>query len=167
MSDKSIVVGVDGSPGSRVAFEYALEEAVRRQAPLRVVAAVPTPEFWATSHAAYVPPPPSAEVLDEVRRETESLVDDILAARGGAGGLSVDIDVRTGRPGEIVVDAAEGAELLVVGHRGRGSVTSVLLGSVGLYCLLHAPCPVTVVRPRPKAADAAVRTAQRMVPAPA
>ena len=46
------------------------------------------------------------------------------------------------------MDAADGAELLVIGHRGRGSVASVLLGSVGLYCVLHAQCPVTVVRPR-------------------
>jgi nucleotide-binding universal stress UspA family protein len=165
VSEKSIVVGVDGSPGSRAAFEYALEEAARREAPLSVVAAVPMPEFLAASYAAYVPPPPSAEVLDEVRRETERFVDDILAARGGRGGLSINIEVRTGRPGEIVVDAADGADLLVVGHRGRGAVASALLGSVGLYCVLHARCAVTIVRPR--TADAAAPTATEVAQAPA
>ena len=46
------------------------------------------------------------------------------------------------------MDAARNAELLIVGHRGRGSVRSVLLGSVGLHCVLHAECPVTIVPPR-------------------
>ena len=47
----------------------------------------------------------------------------------------------------MLVEASEGADLLVLGHRGRGAVRSALLGSVGLHCVLHATCPVTVVRP--------------------
>jgi nucleotide-binding universal stress UspA family protein len=58
------------------------------------------------------------------------------------------------------VDAAEAAELLVIGHRGRGSVASVLLGSVGLYCVLNARCPVTVVRPRTQVASDPVPAAE-------
>jgi nucleotide-binding universal stress UspA family protein len=97
MSDKPIVVGVDGSPGSWAAFEYALEEAARRRAALRVVTAVPAPEFWATPYAAYVPPPPPVEVFDKVRQETRDFVDSILAARGGAGGVPINVEVRAGR----------------------------------------------------------------------
>ena len=147
MHEKSIVVGVDGSPGSREALEYALDESARRHLPLRVISAVALPDFWAPSYPSYIPPPPN-EIIGAARKATQSYVDEVVAARGGAGELSVIVETGAGRPGELLVDAAEGAELLVIGHRGRGSVASVLLGSVGLYCVLHARCPVTVVRPR-------------------
>jgi nucleotide-binding universal stress UspA family protein len=159
MNEKSIVVGVDGSPGSRAALEFAMEEAVRRDARLRVVAAVALPDFWAGSYPAYVPPPP-ADMVGEVRKETRLWVDEVVTGRGAAArDLQVDVETRAGRPGEILVEAADGAELLVVGHRGRGSVASVLLGSVGLYCVLHARCPVTIVRPGPRTAPAAAPAA--------
>lgn len=157
MSEKVVVVGVDGSPGSRAALEYALDEARRRHAMLRVVSAVALPDFWAASYPAYVPPPPN-EIVPVVRQETQNFVDDVIASQGGAGELPVTVEARSGRPGEILVDAADGAELLVIGHRGRGSVASVLLGSVGLYCVLHAQCPVTVVRPRSQSVPSAAPT---------
>jgi nucleotide-binding universal stress UspA family protein len=73
----------------------------------------------------------------------------VLAARGEqAREVSITVEARAGHPGEVLVDAAKDAELLVVGHRGRGSVRSVLLGSVGLFCVLHAECPITIVPPR-------------------
>jgi nucleotide-binding universal stress UspA family protein len=46
----------------------------------------------------------------------------------------------------VLVDAAEGAELLVVGSRGHGGLAEALLGSVGQYCVHHAPCPVVIMR---------------------
>lgn len=145
-----VVVGVDGSPAARAALEFALVEAARRDAPLRVVSAVALPEFWASYYGELVPPPPE-EIVGKAREEALRLVDDVVAAGGAAArGLPIDVDVRPGRPGEVLVDAAAGAALLVVGHRGRGSVSSVLLGSVGLECVLHASCPVTVVRPAPE-----------------
>jgi len=164
MSEKSVVVGVDGSPGSGVALEYAIEEAARRNALLRVVSAVALPDFWAASHLASSATPTN-EIVGAVRKEAQSFVDDVIEARGGAGELPVAVEVRSGRPGEILVEAADGAELLVVGHRGRGSVASVLLGSVGLYCVLHALCPVTVVRPGGQTEPVAVPT--EAAPAPA
>lgn len=148
MSEKSVVVGVDGSPGSRVALEYALDEATRRNALLRVVSAVTLPVFWGETVPVHVPPP--SEILGETRKEALRFVDEVVAARSGAGASAIRVEVGVGRAGELLVDAADGAELLVVGHRGRGSVASVLLGSVGLYCVLHARCSVTVVRPRPQ-----------------
>jgi nucleotide-binding universal stress UspA family protein len=87
--------------------------------------------------------------VGEARKEALRFADEVVAARGDARGLPISVDVRPGRPGEVLVDAAAGAALLVVGHRGRGS--GVLLGSVGLECVLHATCPVTVVRPTPVA----------------
>jgi nucleotide-binding universal stress UspA family protein len=75
------------------------------------------------------------------------------------------IEATTGAPGPVLVDAARVADLLVLGHRGRGVVRSALLGSVGLYCVLHASCPVTTVRQAPLAGqlptvEAAVAAAQ-------
>jgi nucleotide-binding universal stress UspA family protein len=151
VNEKCVVVGVDGSPGSRAALEFALAEAARRDAPLQVVAAVALPEFWASYYGELVPPPPE-DIVGEARKETLRFVDDVVAAYGDtARGLPVSVDVRAGRPGDVLVEAAVGAALLVVGHRGRGSVSSVLLGSVGLQCVLHATCPVTVVRSTPVA----------------
>jgi len=57
------------------------------------------------------------------------------------------VHVQCGRPADVLIEVSRRAALLVVGHRGRGPLTSALLGSVGLHCVLHAVCPVTVVRP--------------------
>ena len=76
------------------------------------------------------------------------MVDDVVRARGGA---SADIPVEVlaigGSPGHVLVEQSRDADLLVVGHRGRGGFRSALLGSVGLQCVVHASVPVTVVRP--------------------
>jgi nucleotide-binding universal stress UspA family protein len=159
MHERSVVVGVDGSLGSRVALEYALDEAARRGVGLRVISAVALPEFWVTPYPGYIPPLPD-EIIGATYKATQSYVDDVITARGGAGEVPVTVETRSGRPGEALVEAAAGAELLVIGHRGRGSVASVLLGSVGLYCVLHARCPVTVVRPRPQSASDTARAAE-------
>ena len=145
MNQKSIVVGVDGSPGSRAALEFAMAEAARRGAALRVVTAVALPEYYATAYGAYIPPP-TDEFVADMQAETQQFVDEVVAARSDlATGLLITVEARAGRAGEVLIEAAEGAELLVVGHRGRGSVASRLLGSVGLHCVLHASCPITVV----------------------
>jgi nucleotide-binding universal stress UspA family protein len=54
--------------------------------------------------------------------------------------------VAEGTPATALIDAAEGADLLVVGSRGHGAFAGMLLGSVSLHVTTHAPCPVTVVR---------------------
>jgi nucleotide-binding universal stress UspA family protein len=148
--EQSVVVGMDGSPGAQAALEYALDEAARRGARVRVVSAVALPDFWATTYPAYVQPPQPDEIVSGVRAETQRFVDKIVTARGEpARQLPITVEARAGHPGEVLADAAKDADLLIVGHRGRGSVRSVLLGSVGLHCVLHAECPVTVVLPRP------------------
>ncbi|MFH8773673.1 universal stress protein [Streptomyces sp. NPDC017958] len=55
--------------------------------------------------------------------------------------------VREGDPARVLLDVAQGADLLVVGNRGHGGFTEVLPGSVGQHCVRHAPCPVVVARP--------------------
>jgi nucleotide-binding universal stress UspA family protein len=63
------------------------------------------------------------------------------------GGPTSRVEAVEGPAGDVLVRAAEGAELLVVGGRGRGALRGMLLGSVALHCVLHAPCPVLVLRP--------------------
>lgn len=55
--------------------------------------------------------------------------------------------VRCGRPSEVLTEVSQRAAVLMVDHRGRGALASAVLGSVGLHCVLHATCPVTVVPP--------------------
>lgn len=71
------------------------------------------------------------------------MVDGIPGARPPA----IEVLALVGRPGHVLVEQADGAQLLVVGHRGRGALASAVLGSVALYCALHAPGAVVVVRP--------------------
>ncbi len=79
-------------------------------------------------------------LVDEVRRDL-------------ADALLVDLQVLEGYAARVLVEQASAADLLVVGSRGRGAFGRMLLGSVGLYCASHAPCPVVIVRdpaePRP------------------
>jgi nucleotide-binding universal stress UspA family protein len=63
------------------------------------------------------------------------------------GTVSVDVEALVGSPASVLLEQAREADLLVVGHRGRGGFVSAVLGSVGLQCVLHRSGPVTVVRP--------------------
>jgi nucleotide-binding universal stress UspA family protein len=84
-----------------------------------------------------------------VRDIADGMVKDVLAEIGGELRCepTIDVDVRPGHPARVLLDAAREADQLFVGHRGRGAVGSVLLGSVGLRCVMGAPCPITIVPP--------------------
>jgi nucleotide-binding universal stress UspA family protein len=143
-----VVVGVDGSPGSRVALATAFPAAARRRARLDAVAAFPTPLVW--TRGAPVTVPDVAARSAETRQMVQRLVDDVRAELGAAvAGVEVAVAVSEGRPVAALLDAAEGADLLVVGSRGRGAVRSALLGSVALHCATNAPCPVLVAHAAP------------------
>jgi len=146
-----VVVGVDDSAGGRAALRFALQDAARRAARLDVVTAfpVPDPNEWGPEGAGIagrVQPTP-AQVHDAVRARAREIVDEELAGRVVADPPPVTVLAVAGGAGEALVHAARTADLLVVGSRGHGAVRSAVLGSVGLHCVLHAPCPVTVVRP--------------------
>jgi nucleotide-binding universal stress UspA family protein len=143
MASKPIVAGTDGSEESLRAVDWAAREAALRGAPLRIVSA-------ATLLPRMVPSAGSAE-YDTV---TDVLVKDrdrALAAAAEraakmAPGLLIDTDQLTGAPAEAVTESGAGALMLVVGSRGRGAFTAMLLGSVSRYVASHASCPVVVVR---------------------
>jgi nucleotide-binding universal stress UspA family protein len=148
---------VDGSPGSRVALEAAVRAADLRGAVLRVVvASVPEDEMgaWGNGAWAAVPPPDPERVRAAASDIAERMVKDVVAELGDQlrSTPAIDVEVRSGHPARVLLDAARDADQLVVGHRGRGAVAGFLLGSVSLHCVTAAPCPVTVV-PQPAPDD--------------
>ena len=109
--------------------------------------------------------PAPEEIKREMRTAARRQLEEVRRARPELAVVPVTIEATIGAPGPVLVDAARGADLLVLGHRGRGVMRSALLGSVGLYCVLHASCPVTIVRQAPLAercrpSQAAVAAAQ-------
>lgn len=153
----TVMVGVDGSAGSEVALRYAMEEAARRGARLAVVTVARFPDYSATPIG--LSPAGIVDVVDATRDRAQQLVDEVLADRPGSTPVEVTIDALAGVPVEVLLGRAAGADLLVLGHRGLGAVRSAVLGSVGLGCVLHAPCPVTIV-PAPAVAHTGAATAR-------
>ncbi len=139
-----IVVGIDGSEASRRALRWAIHEAKLRQVDLRVVHSWPSP---------YVVPGPnprmrgSIDVVEAEHRIAEELVERELEA-AGARHAAVHIECRVveGPAAETLLEAAEGADLLVLGSSRHGSLAGVVLGAVGQKCVVHAPCPLVIVR---------------------
>jgi nucleotide-binding universal stress UspA family protein len=138
-----VLVGVDGSPESGAALKYAVAEANRRSARLRVVSTY-FPEYSAHGHTQPLTASEPA-IEDEVEAQIRRMVDEALA--GDAAPSSVEIVVAAGPAAGVLIDKSGEVDVLVLGHRGRGGFASMLLGSVSLQCVLHARCPVIVVRP--------------------
>jgi nucleotide-binding universal stress UspA family protein len=132
-----VVVGVDGSDGSRQALAVAVAEAGRLDAEVTAIAAYTVRSYWSGAYQAVVPP--VERLRESVRNDAEAMVAEV------GGGTTVRVLPVEGPAGDTLVRAAEGADLLVVGGRGRGAVRGILLGSVALHCVVHAPCPVMVV----------------------
>src|SRR3954468_22280694 len=151
-----VVVGVDGSPGARGALALALVEAARRGAALDVVTTYPVTLVW--TGGVRVDIPDTAALRADTDRRARELVDEVRREEEQAGIPGVDaVDVRVltaeGRPVPVLLEAAEGADLPVLGSRGRGAVRCTVAGSVALHCATHAECPVVVVHPMTAPAD--------------
>ena len=145
----TIVVGVDGSEPSHEALRFAVVEARLREARVAAV------HVW-----AFIPPTPIGDPgmmpmpagdypgqLGAERAAAEAELEDALAA-AFPDGVPGEVETRLaeGDPAEALVAAADGADLLVVGSRGRTGIASALLGSVSRHVVSHAPCPVVVVK---------------------
>jgi nucleotide-binding universal stress UspA family protein len=134
-----IVVGVDGSEGSRVALRWAAEEARLHQADLDVVYS------WHHPYETFVPMwglPPWEELESQARETLEKLIADEGLSDTTPPTRAVLVQ---GPAAPVLLDAAKDADLLVVGARGHGAFTGMLLGSVSQHCVTHARCPVSVV----------------------
>ena len=169
-----IVVGVDASEDSKAALSWAATEARLRGATLQVVYAfhareVAAPEYVPTEHglpgagvnpsleaaAAGAVAEPAltstrrdpATVEDAARTRADEILDSVLyELRDVLAGLEVERVVLDNRhPAEALVEASSDADLVVVGSRGRGGFSQLLLGSISHAVVLHAVCPVVVV----------------------
>ena len=143
----TIVVGVDGSAGSAEALHFALAEAKLRGAKLKAVTA------WTLTYVAApigMMAPIDEGLIPELQENARAVLDKAIDdALGVTPGVEVERAVLEGTPAQVLVEAAQGAELLVVGTRGRGGFAGLLLGSVSQQAAHHAPCPVVIV-PHPK-----------------
>lgn len=135
-----IVVGVDASEHARRAVTWAVEEAKLRGAELELVHGISDRDLpaWPVGHVV-----PTHEELEAA---AQNLLAEV-AESVDTSDLSITSHARSGTPAKRLCDAAEGADLLVVGARGMGGFRGLLLGSVTQQVVAHAPCPVVVVVP--------------------
>ena len=137
-----IVVGVDGSESSRAALAWAVRQAALTGATVDAVHAwhEPVSYGYGYGYAMLVPVP-------ELEKFARAALDEAIAAVADlAPGVGIRPVVVEDNPAHALLDAAKGADLLVVGSRGHGGFTEALLGSVGQHCVHHADCPVVVIR---------------------
>ncbi|MBE4720084.1 universal stress protein [Pseudarthrobacter sp. AB1] len=133
-----VVVGVDGSAPSRFALEWAVAEARLRHGEVQAVTAWQYPPVTVGMEGLVHDP----EIFPQAAHR---LQDDALS-RVDSGGVTVSGDVVQGSTAGVLLKAAENADLVVVGSRGLGGFTGLLLGSVSTQVVHHSTCPVLVVR---------------------
>ncbi|SEC76054.1 Nucleotide-binding universal stress protein, UspA family [Streptomyces sp. 3213] len=143
---RTLVAGLDGSPESSAAAEWAAREAELRGLPLKIV------HVWEPA------PDPLAQA-PLLGAETQQHWSERIPREAGEGlrrrhpGVDVTVEQVTGTPSDALVDAAKDAELLVLGSRGLSGVGGFLVGSVGLSVVARAELPVVLVRADEQAAD--------------
>jgi nucleotide-binding universal stress UspA family protein len=133
-----IVVGVDGFESSKAALRWAIRQAKLTGAMVEAVTAwhVPVGTGW-------IPTPDMPDYQEDAFTVLAEAMTEMCA---------VDPDVQVcprvleGRAGQVLVEAADGADLLVVGSEGHRGLAEALLGSVGQYCANNASCPVVIMR---------------------
>ena len=144
MTTERIVVGVDASTPASHALRWAIAEARLRGASVEAVHVWRYPTL--TYSPAIIPTPVFAH--DDLEADARAVLDE--AVNGALAGMDdqplVERVVLEGAPAARLLERADGASLLVVGHRGRGGFAGLVLGSVAQQCSAHAPCPVAVVR---------------------
>jgi nucleotide-binding universal stress UspA family protein len=140
----TIVVGIDGSPQSLAALRFAAAQARARGATLHLVHAWSVP-YAPIATAPFVVVGGLPELERAVGEHAAHVLDEALEAVG-VGDVPVEKEVAQGDAAHALIEAAKGAEMLVVGSRGRGGFAGLLLGSVSQACVHHAPCPVVVIR---------------------
>ena len=139
---KTIVVGVDGSPGSRKALTWATAEAADHLADLVVITA------WERTLLPPLgnPSVPRGNTPDPDQRATEDLLNVIKEELGEDPPVLVQPRVKQGNPAHVLIEESADAELLVVGTRGHGGFAGLVLGSVSQHVAAYAKCTVAVVR---------------------
>jgi nucleotide-binding universal stress UspA family protein len=133
-----IIVGVDGSPSSRRALRWALQQAEATGKRIVAVQAWQVPAVYGTGAMVM----PGVQWGEEARVSLESI---IASAIGDQSRVPIEQRVIEGHPAAVLLSQAADADLLVVGSRGHGGFVGTLLGSVSRHVVSHTPCPVVVV----------------------
>ncbi len=141
---RKVIVGIDGSVESRAALVWALRHTAHTGGDVHAVAVWHQPIQFGV---AALPDPPAREFEAEARAWLAEALPDPPADRA-----RVHTHIEQGDPTDVLLNHALDAELLVLGNHGRGALRGAHLGSVGLRCVNHAPCPVLLV-PRPAPAQ--------------
>ncbi|MDQ0958082.1 nucleotide-binding universal stress UspA family protein [Streptomyces sp. B4I13] len=140
---RPIVVGLDGSPESLAAADWAAREAQRRGLPLRLV-------------HAWIWQPHDVPVSEDLETQKQWALRTLREAKEDLTARYPDLPVDTGQVSDlaapVLLDQAEGAEMLVLGSRGHGAIAGFLLGSVGQQVLARAKSPVVMVRANERSA---------------
>lgn len=139
-----IVVGIDGSQHSVLALEWALKQAALKHSHVTVLTVNSVPASGWTGLPVSLPQDPVAE--GKAREAATDMTEKALAQLGEAQPSSVTIRAVTGYPATELIKASRDADIVVVGSRGAGGFTRLLMGSVSSQVVNHASCPVVVVR---------------------
>ena len=137
-----VVVGVDGSAESVAALAWATRYASASGARVRALLA------WHYPNVAGAPPVERApeSVRGGTEHQMQATLDEAVAKACAGQTPEVETTVGYGHPAQVLIDASNDADLLVVGSHGRGAWSGMLVGSVSIHCVTGAHCPVVVVR---------------------
>jgi len=139
---RGIVAGVDGSPSSKVAVDWAAREAAMRNVSLTLVHIIPTVGMWPE-----VPTLPGIERFHE--KQAQSFLRDARKvaeqASSGSDALQLHTELSTGAVLPTLIDMSKDAELIVVGCRGLVAISRRLLGSISWGLVHYAHCAVAVI----------------------
>ena len=139
-----IIVGVDGSGDSQRALEWAVKEAAIRHTPLIVLTVHQAIAGYWGGMAVYPDDPAQTE---QARTAAQAETDKVLAGLDGPRPESVTVKAMHGYPVEELINAGQDADMIVLGSRGAGGFTRLLLGSTAGQVVQHAHCPVLIVPP--------------------
>ena len=138
-----IIVGVDGSHGAHRALDWAMKQAAAKHAHLTVVTVHAVPVSGWTGDPIIL----GADVpeLEKTRQAAQEMVAKAAAQLGETRPASVTVHAVNGFPAEELINASRDADLVVVGARGAGGFTRLLMGSISNQVVHHSHCPVVVV----------------------
>ena len=139
-----IIVGVDGSGHSQRALDWAMHEAAIRHVPLTALAVHPAVVGY---FGDVVATPEDLKLTEQIQAAVTAEADKVLAGLDGPHPESVTVKAVHGFPVEELVEASKGADMVVLGSRGAGGFTRMLLGSTAGLVVQHAHCPVLIIPP--------------------
>lgn len=137
-----VVVAVDGSEASKVAVQWAARTAMKRDIPLRLASSYSMPQFL---YAEGMVPP--QEIYDELQAETMDKIEEAReVAYAEAPNIKIGHTIAEGSPIDMLLEMSKSCTMIVMGSRGLGGLSGMVMGSVSAAVVSHAECPVVVVR---------------------